>query len=76
MLLDLVPATEVTSTLFDMPDSIGSQSRMKAMDAINRRFGRDTVKLGSLGIRPKWSLRREMLSPCYSTDWNDLVRVG
>jgi DNA polymerase V len=76
MLLDLVPATEVASTLFDTPDSIGSQSRMKAMDAINRRFGRDTVKLGSSGIRLKWSLRREMLSPCYSTDWNDLVRVG
>ena len=76
MLLDLVPATGVASALFDMPDSIGSQSRMKAMDAINRRFGRDTVKLGSSGIRPKWSLRREMLSPCYSTDWNDLVRVG
>jgi DNA polymerase V len=76
MLLDLVPATEVTSTLFNTPDSIGSQSCMKAMDAINRRFGRDTVKLGSSGIRPKWPLRREMLSPCYSTDWNDLVRVG
>lgn len=50
--------------------------RMKAMDAINRRFGRDTVMLGSPSIRPKWSLRREMLSPCYSTDWNELVRVG
>jgi putative ABC transport system permease protein len=36
----------------------------------------DTVKLGSSSIRPKWSLRREMLSPCYSTDCNDLVRVG
>jgi DNA polymerase V len=49
---------------------------MKAMDAINRRFGRDTVMLGSSGIKPKWSLRREMLSPCYSTDRNELVRVG
>jgi DNA polymerase V len=76
MLLDLVPATQVASTLFDAPDSASSQSRMKAMDAINRRFGRDTVMLGSSGIKPKWALRREMLSPCYSTDWNELVRVG
>jgi len=76
MLLDLVPIQLVASTLFDAPDSASSLNRMKAMDAINRRFGRDTVMLGSSGIRPKWSLRREMLSPCYSTDWNELVRVG
>ncbi len=76
MLLDLVSATHVTSTLFDVPDSVSSQSRMKAMDALNRRFGRDTVILGSSGVKPKWSLRREMLSPCYSTDWRELVRVG
>jgi len=76
MLLDLVPAQLVASTLFDAPDSASSLNRMKAMDAINRRFGCDTVMLGSSGIKPKWSLRREMLSPCYSTDWNELVRVG
>ena len=42
---------------------------MRAMDAINRRFGRGTIGLGASGWRkrPQWAMRQEHLSPCYTT---------
>jgi Domain of unknown function (DUF4113) len=47
-----------------------------ALDAINRKYGRDTLRLGSSGHHPSWALRRKMLSPSYSTNWAELLRVG
>jgi len=50
---------------------------MKAFDAINDRYGRGTIKLGCAltGKKPEdteaalsWALKRDYLSPCYTTD--------
>ena len=76
MLLDLSPASHVQSTLFDQPDTPASRARMRALDTINRKYGRDTLRLGSSGHHPSWALRRKMLSPSYSTNWAELLRVG
>src|ERR1700733_1795007 len=43
MLLDLTPSGQVQGGLFDRPDSARAQARMRALDHLNRRFGRDTV---------------------------------
>ena len=75
MLLDLSPASHVQSTLFDQPDTPASRARMRALDTINRKYGRDTLRLGSSGHHPSWALRRKMLSPSYSTNWAELLRV-
>ena len=45
MLLDLARADRVQGGLFDRPDDARSQARMRALDNLNRRFGRDTVSL-------------------------------
>lgn len=75
MLLDLVPASRVQPALFDRPDDQRSLSRMRALDMLNSRFGRDTVTLGATGRRRAWKLRREFLSPSYTTCWDDLLLV-
>ncbi len=75
MLLGLVPAARVSGGLFDRPDTEASIARMRAMDMLNRRFGRDTVALAGGGVRRPWKLRRERLSNRYTTCWEELLEV-
>jgi DNA polymerase V len=48
---------------------------MSALDRLNDRYGRGTVSLASAGLGGKartWSMRQELLTPQYTTDWNAL----
>ncbi len=49
-----------------------SEKLMEAMDALNRRYGSNTVAIASAGINRAWGMRRECMSPCYTTSWNDV----
>jgi DNA polymerase V len=75
MLLDLVPAVSVQGALFDRPDTPRSQTRMRAVDALNRRFGRDTVSFAASGRRRAWKMRSASISPRFTTNWDELLRV-
>ena len=52
-----------------------SERLMQAMDGLNQRYGRNTVSLFSAGSRKSWAMRRENMSPCYTTSWNDVPVV-
>lgn len=73
--LDLVPAANVTGGFFDLPDSARSRACMRAVDGLNRRFGRDTVTFAATGARRAWKPRSAFLSPRYTTRWDELLRV-
>ena len=73
--LDLVPADRVQGGLFDRPDDARSIRRMRAIDQLNARFGRGAVGFGTAGERHGWGLRREFISPRYTTEWDELLRV-
>ena len=73
--LDLVAADQVKDSLFDWPDDARSVKRMRAIDELNKRFGRGTVGFGTAGERQRWGLRREFISPRYTTVWDELLRV-
>lgn len=75
MLLDLLPAAEASPGLFDRPDDARSLVRMRTIDTLNAQYGRETVTFGVMPQTRSWSLRRDFLSPCYTTNWNDLLRV-
>lgn len=75
MLIDLGKATTVGSGLFDRRDDGRSLSRMRVLDGLNARFGRDTVAYGRTGQARPWRLRSDMLSQRFTTDWNELLRV-
>ncbi len=75
MLLDLTPATIVQSSLFETPDDPSSTARMKALDAINRKFGKGTLVYGTAGLKREWDMRRGYISKAYSTKWDDLLVV-
>ncbi len=56
-------------------DRESSESIMNTMDRINGRYGSSTIRLASEGIEKSWKMRRERVSPCYTTSFNDLVEV-
>ena len=76
MLLDLVKANTVGSGLFDRHDDAGSRARMRALDTLNSRFGRDTVTFATTARPQPWRLRSDMLSARYTTHWDELLQVG
>ena len=39
------------------------------------RYGSSTIRLASEGIKKSWSMRRDSVSPCYTTSFDDLVEV-
>ena len=86
LLMDLQRAEHRQLGLFDPtsagpPDADGPARRDRlaaAMDAANARFGRDAVRLAACTARPRGDAvrvhhtRRSMLSPCYTTRWDEL----
>lgn len=51
---------------------------MAVMDQVSKRWGRGILAPGSAGLAEprKWAMKRQALSPAYTTRWSDLVRVG
>ena len=47
---------------------------MLAMDSLNRRFGKGTIKLSQDGSKRSWAMRQDQKSPDYTTNWDDLPR--
>ena len=66
--------------LFADADTDRQRALMQAVDRINGDWGRDTVRFAATGARhPRgapWSMKQDMRSPCYTTRWRDLKRVG
>lgn len=75
MLIDLMPAGTVQGSLFDRPDDAKAVARMRALDALNARYGRGTVTFASMGRKAGWKLRSDFVSPRYTTAWADLLEV-
>ena len=75
MLLDLSPANAIQGSLFAAPDTVESQARMRALDVINRRYGRGTLIIGAAGVKSAWRLRRDHVSKNYTTSWSELLTV-
>jgi DNA polymerase V len=48
---------------------------MKSVDRINKRYGRNTVNCMSKRETSGWQMKREKLSPLYTTRWKDLPVV-
>ena len=80
MLLDLQPDSVVQGELDlgddDSLEDIADKTRlMAALDAINQRYGKGTMKVASAGLdgdRRVWSMRQERRTPAYTTDWADI----
>ncbi|MEO0933635.1 MAG: DUF4113 domain-containing protein [Cyanobacteria bacterium J06641_2] len=78
ILLGLTPEGEKQLSLFEKSkeDKARSQELMQLMDSINNRYGRETIQLAASGIRKKWQMKADYKSPKYTTNWDELPKVG
>ena len=77
MLGELVPSQGVQRDLFSqIKANPRSAVLMSTMDNINRKMGKESIKLASEGFRRPWKMRQENKSPSYTTSWSDLPVTG
>jgi DNA polymerase V len=76
ILLGLQPVTSETRRLFSDELYLRDKELMKAMDTINEKHGRQTLRFGiPIKRETKWHMNRNHLSPCYTTDIDQILRV-
>jgi DNA polymerase V len=84
-LFSLTKESEAVPELFEAsPDKEKQKRLMQAFDEINARYGRGAIRLGTSALITKktkgcasdttapWEMRREMLSPAYTTNRADI----
>jgi DNA polymerase V len=75
MLLALQDGSVEQGELDLEPEPIARGQLMQSLDSINDRFGRGTITLASAGTEGKqrtWSMRQSLLTPAYTTSWDDM----
>lgn len=80
MFAEIQPATVRQVMLFDEEEPGTShetaRSRLMAvMDTLNRKMGPGTLRIASAGTDNPWAMRREFVSPAYTTRWDELPVV-
>ncbi|MDA3837598.1 MAG: Y-family DNA polymerase [Candidatus Delongbacteria bacterium] len=73
MLDGIVPNTAIQYSLFT-PDKFNADVDI-ALDTVNKKWGRNALFTASSGINRKWSMRREFVSPRYTTNWNEILKI-
>ena len=76
MLFDIVPESQIQLGLFQNQPNELSWQLMKTLDNINVKFGKDVLKYAAQGYKKIWRLRQQKLSPCYTTDINQILKIG
>jgi DNA polymerase V len=77
MLGEIVPAGGQQTDMFGFRTAEDHSAKlMVAMDAINSRWGRHTIRAASQGYRAPWAMRQGNLSPGYTTRWGDILAIS
>lgn len=75
MLSELVPRGVLQQDLFSHDVATGTSARMRLLDAVNLRMGKNTLRLASDGIQQGWRMRSGNKSPAYTTSWTELPKA-
>ncbi len=76
MAFALVKECDVQLNLFDDRSSVEHEKLDAILDSLNSKWGKDTVSYAASGIDKKWKMKREFLSPEYTTKWDEIVSVS
>jgi DNA polymerase V len=79
MLSQLIPRDSIQLNAFDTADRSRESRAMKVLDQINRTHGTDVLRIASTGTsdsREHWQMRSKMVSPQFTTKWNELFVVN
>jgi DNA polymerase V len=75
ILHNLLLPESLSLRLYDAQRFAGSRRLMKAMDEINRRYGRDTVRFGIVRPKAHWQTKFRRRSPRYTTRLSEVLSV-
>lgn len=79
LLYDLVPERTLQADLWGKIDpkaSQAAQDRLKALDSINDRYGKRTLRYAAEDLSRAWHPRQQLRSPRYTTEWSELPVVA
>lgn len=72
-LSDIIPRASAQFDLFASEQSNSRSTRlMSAMDCINAKMGRESIKLASEGFARPWKMKQGNKSPNYTTHWDQI----
>lgn len=74
----IVPGEQVQQHLFNQADRSKYEKLTQAVDRINGKLGRNTVRFAVQGypkVHTTWLPKREHLSPCYTTKWDQIWTI-
>jgi len=75
LLMDLRQRGEYTGDLFAETQPVASERVMGVLDAINAKWGRNTLRPCRVPTAPDWGMRRDMMSQSYTTRIDQLWLV-
>jgi DNA polymerase V len=73
MLMNLTDARNQQASLFSIAKD--NTRLMAVMDRINQTWGRGTLRSAATGITKSWAMKRERMSPRWTTNWAELPVV-
>jgi DNA polymerase V len=74
VLSEISPVTHRQGDLLE-PMAPPDDRLMRALDTLNQRYGRGTVKVSTQGAFSGWQMRQERKSPNYTSSWDDVPVV-
>jgi DNA polymerase V len=72
-LIELVDAKHYQQDMFNVLHD--KKDLMHCIDSINYRYGRNTIHVAAQGVTQKFAMRREFLSPQYTTRLTDIPTI-
>lgn len=74
MLSEISPVTHSQGDLLEAAH-VDKHKLMEALDNLNARYGRGSVKVSTQGAYAGWQMKQERKSPNYTTSWDDVPLV-
>jgi len=72
---DLIPSAQIQTSLFDTKPPAKSNALMETVDMLNDKLGSGALRYATQGMIHPWKAKSEMVSPRYTTNWDELVEV-
>ena len=75
LLCGIEPAASAADLFNGDPSETKAAKLSAVLDTVNAKFGRGTAFLAATGTARPWKMKRDMLSPCPTTRWQDILVV-
>ena len=87
-MFEIIDDSNVQNDLFGERVNTDRKELLKCIDRLNNRYGKRSIVLASMGTpdqllgiesgskkQVKWGMRRDRMSPRYTTSWRDVIKV-